>query len=608
MHKLLTRQLRRHLPPEWLEKPELRGLLEAIDIAYAQHDQDRTLLERAMDLSSGELTSANKSLKLILDSIPDDIYEFSADKRVRHRTINNHPPFMLCHSASCSGLYEVFVQDVAEQYDSALIEVLRSRQPVEFEFSFPDGDTNLYYEARLVPVQNDRVLALTRDITKRKLSEEQIAWLAYHDSLTGLPNKRLFGERVDQAIINARRHDRKVAVLVLDLDGFKLINDTMGHPIGDLLLKEIAGRLLECLRSSDLTEAQHVARLGGDEFTILFDDVEQVSHITRILPRITSTIAQPLLLGDQELVISSSMGIAVYPQDGEDADQLIKNADAAMYHAKDLGKNNFQFFTEQLNKVSMERLLLETGLRRALEKGEFELYYQPQIDLASERLVGLEALLRWRHPELGGVPPDIFIPIAEESGQIIRIGEWVISRAIEQSLAWQRQGYEPVRISVNLSGKHLQNHEFTDYLVELLETTGIDTDLLGIEITESSLLFNREQTLLTLGDIKAMNIKLSMDDFGTGYSSLGYLKQFPIDVLKIDRSFIQDIQVRDAETGLVKTIIDMGHVLGMEVVAEGVETREQLEYLKKHGCDTVQGFFFSRPLPAGEIVNLLRKA
>jgi diguanylate cyclase (GGDEF)-like protein len=497
---------------------------------------------------------------------------------------------------------------VAEQYDSALIEVLRSRQPVEFEFSFPDGDRNLYYEARLVPIQNDRVLALTRNITKRKLSEEQIAWLAYHDSLTGLPNKRLFGERVDQAIINARRHDRKVAVLVLDLDGFKLINDTLGHPVGDLLLKAIAGRLLECLRSSDLTEAQHVARLGGDEFTILFDDVEQLSHITRILPRITSTIAQPLLLGDQELVISSSMGIAVYPQDGEDADQLIKNADAAMYHAKDLGKNNFQFFTEQLNKVSMERLLLETGLRRALEKGEFELYYQPQIDLASERLVGLEALLRWRHPELGGVPPDIFIPIAEESGQIIRIGEWVISRAIEQSLEWQRQGYEPVRISVNLSGKHLQNHEFTDYLVELLETTGIDTDLLGIEITESSLLVNREQTLATLEDIKAMNIKLSMDDFGTGYSSLGYLKQFPIDVLKIDRSFIQDIQVRDAETGLVKAIIDMGHVLGMEVVAEGVETREQLEYLKKHGCDAVQGFFFSRPLPAGEIVNLLRKA
>ncbi|WP_428624751.1 putative bifunctional diguanylate cyclase/phosphodiesterase [Sedimenticola sp.] len=615
MHKLLARQLRRYLPPEWQEKDELQGLLQAIDTAYVQHDQDRTILERAMDLSSGELTSANKRLKLILDSIPDDIYEFNADKRVRHRTVNNRLPFVLCHSASCNRLYEVFVQDVAEQYDSALIEVLRSGQPLEFEFSFPDDDDTRFYEARLVPVQDGHVLALTRDITKRKLSEEQIAWLAYHDSLTGLPNKRLFCERVDQALINARRHDRMVAVLFMDLDGFKLINDTMGHHTGDLLLQEIARRLRECLRSSDtisyvgqpLAGAHTIARLGGDEFTILFDEFEQVSHITRVMQRITSAIAEPILLENKELVISTSTGVAVYPQDGQDTNQLIKNADIAMYHAKELGKNNFQFFTEQLNKASVERLLLETGLRRALEKGEFELYYQPQMDLKSERLTGLEALLRWKSPELGGVSPEIFIPIAEESGQIIKIGEWVISTAIQQLLAWQRQGYEPVRISVNLSGKHLQNHLFTDYLADLLEETGIDTELLGIEITESSMLVNHEQTLVMLGELRSMNIKLSMDDFGTGFSALGYLRQFPIDALKIDKSFIQDIRVRDAETGLVKAIIDMGHVLGMQVVAEGVETREQLEYLKQHHCDVVQGYFFSRPLPADELVNLLQR-
>ncbi|HUO43752.1 MAG TPA: EAL domain-containing protein [Burkholderiales bacterium] len=440
-----------------------------------------------------------------------------------------------------------------------------------------------------------------REVEAQMAHAERVEYLAYHDGLTGLPNRSLFSKLLEQGINQARRHDRRLAVIFLDLDRFKQINDTLGHDAGDALLQETAKRLTTCLRDSDT-----VARLGGDEFVALLPELEKEEYAATVARKILSATAKPFTLAGHELRITASVGIGIYPKDGEDEQTLTKNADVAMYQAKSEGKNNFQFYSKEMNKNSLQRLALESDLRRALERGEFRLHYQAKRDLRSGRITGMEALLRWQHPDLGTVQPMQFIPLAEETGLIVPIGEWVLRTACLQNIAWQKQGLPPYIMAVNLSARQFGDDHLLDDVAAILRDTGMDPHLLELEITESMIMRNVEKTIQTLTRLKEMSIRIAIDDFGTGYSSLATLKQFPLDTIKIDGSFIRDVSTNAEDRGLTEAIIAVGRTLGLTVIAEGVETREQADFLRQYACDEFQGFYFNKPLPAEQFAELLR--
>jgi diguanylate cyclase (GGDEF)-like protein len=430
---------------------------------------------------------------------------------------------------------------------------------------------------------------------------QRVEYLAYHDGLTGLPNRSMFSKVLNQSISEAHRYERRLAVAFLDLDRFKQINDTLGHEAGDQLLKEVAVRLKGCVRSSDT-----VARLGGDEFVVLLPELEDEKYAAIVAQKILAAVAKPFSLMGQEFRVTASIGICSYPQDGLDEQTLTKNADIAMYQAKAEGKNNFQFYSEKLNANSLERLTLESSLRHALERNEFRLYYQAKRDIASGRITGMEALLRWEHPDLGIVAPMQFIPLAEETGLIVPIGKWVLKTVCLQSIAWQRQGLPALSIAVNMTARQFLDEQLLADLASLLTETGIDPHLLEIELNESLLIHNVEKTTRILTGLKGLGIKIAVDDFGTGYSSLAMLQRFPLDTIKIDRSLIRDVFGAPDDTGLADAIIAMGKSLSLTVVAQGVETKEQAEHLRLHACDELQGFYFKRPLPVDEFTQLLR--
>ncbi len=390
--------------------------------------------------------------------------------------------------------------------------------------------------------------------------------------------------------------------MLIDLDRFKVINDTLGHAIGDRLLQEVAQRLTGCLREGDT-----VARLGGDEFMLLLPGVEHTKSTIKIVQKILETFKSPFYFNDHELHITTSIGIALYPDDGEDAQTLLKNADTALHRAKEQGRNNYQFYTSTMNATALERLSLEGKLRHALEREEFVVYYQPQVSLSTGQIVGMEALVRWRHPDLGLIPPMKFIPLAEETGLIIPLGFWVLRTACAQNKAWQKAGYPPLRVAVNLSTRLFKQQTFIQVVAQTLHETGLDPDYLELELTEGIIMENIETTITTLKELKKMGVHISVDDFGTGYSSLAYLKRFPIDTLKIDRSFVLDITTDPDDAMIAMLIINVAHHLKLRVIAEGVETKEQLAFLRSHGCDEIQGYLFSRPLPAEEFVRLLQE-
>ncbi|MEW8624581.1 MAG: EAL domain-containing protein [Candidatus Thiodiazotropha sp.] len=452
-----------------------------------------------------------------------------------------------------------------------------------------------------------------RDITERKRWDEKIRYLAYCDSLTDLPNRQAFKEQVAKAINTANRHGRIGAVLYLDLDEFKRINDTLGHDIGDMLLQNITKRLVEQVRISDTISFTHngqfkgknIARLGGDEFTVLLDEIEEPEDAAVVARRVQSVIASSYNLNGHDVYVTPSIGIAIFPRDGHDVEELLKNADTAMYHAKAVGKNNFQFYTEQMNALAATRLKLEGKLRKALVSKEMELYYQPQIDMRTGQLVSAEALLRWHQPELGMIPPDEFIPIAEETGMIIELGEWVLNEACRQNKAWQNAGHQHIRVAINLSSMQFIQRDLSARVDNSLHESGLDPKYLEFEITESILMRNVNETIATLNEFKMMGINISVDDFGTGYSSLSYLKRFPLNSLKIDRSFIRDIPENADDVTITSAIIAMAHQLNLGVVAEGVESQRQLDFLHQQGCEMAQGYFFSRPLPAEEFEAML---
>jgi diguanylate cyclase (GGDEF)-like protein len=434
---------------------------------------------------------------------------------------------------------------------------------------------------------------------KLELSQ-RVEYLAYHDGLTGLPNRSMFSKLLAQSISEARRYDRQLAVAFLDLDRFKQINDTLGHDAGDQLLLEVASRLRTCVRASDT-----VARLGGDEFVVLLSTLTDGTYAATVAQKILAVIAGPFDLIGHEFRITASIGLSIFPQDGADEQTLTKNADIAMYQAKEEGKNNFQFYSEKLNAHSLERLTLESSLRHALERNEFLLHYQAKRDIVSGRITGMEALLRWQHPDLGTVAPMKFIPVAEETGLIVPIGKWVLRTACLQNVAWQNQGLPHLSIAVNLTARQFAEEHLLQDLRSILAATGMGPHLLELEITESMLIHDVENTRRILTGLKALGVRIAIDDFGTGYTSLATLQRFPLDTIKIDRSLIRDIAGTAEDTGLADAIIAMGKSLSLTVVAQGVETKDQAEFLRTHACDELQGFYFKRPLPADQFTKLL---
>jgi diguanylate cyclase (GGDEF)-like protein len=441
----------------------------------------------------------------------------------------------------------------------------------------------------------------TLDITARIRAESEIQQLINYDTLTGLPNRSLLHDRIRLAISQAAREHQLVGVLFLDLDRFKGINETLGHRIGDKLLKTVAKRLAACVRESDT-----LARLGGDEFVAILVGVNTAEGITTVAKKILMLISEPIYIDDQEIYTSGSIGIAVYPMDGEDSHTLLKHADLAMYQAKELDRNNFQFFSRDMNIKVLERMMLENSMRKALEREEFFLVYQPQVDARTGRITGMEALLRWQHPDLGLLTPDKFIYLAEETGFIVPIGEWVLRTACRQNKAWQRQGLPSVRVAVNLSAKQFGQYHLDEMISSTLMETGLEAEWLELEITESAIMKNADQNASILQKLKDMGVSLAIDDFGTGYSSLSYLKHFPISRLKIDRSFVRDITTNPDDAAIAEIIIAMAQTLKLSVIAEGVETRAQMELLSFNNCIEMQGYLFSRPVPAEQFVNLLR--
>jgi diguanylate cyclase (GGDEF)-like protein len=424
--------------------------------------------------------------------------------------------------------------------------------------------------------------------------------LAYHDRLTDLPNRILFEDRLTQALTLAQRDRRTLSMLFLSLDRFKKVNDTLGHTLGYRLLQDVAERLTSCIHGGDT-----VARFEGDEFALLLTHIGGSEAVVEVIYQINETLRLPFILDGHELFITASIGVSLYPEDGIDTHTLLKNAGAALYRAKGQGGDNYQFYTADMNDKALKRLALENSLRRALERREFEVYYQPQVDINSGRVFGVEALVRWQHPEMGLVSPAEFIPLAEDTGLIVPIGEWVLRTACAQSKSWQEAGFAPLSVAVNLSARQFQQQNLSSVVARILQETGLDPHYLELELTESSIMENAESAVRTLGELKEMGVKIAVDDFGTGYSSLGYLKRLPIDKLKIDQSFVRDVTTDPDDAALVMAIIALAHNLRLEVVAEGVETEEQRRFLHLLRCDGWQGYLFSKPLPVGAFEELL---
>ncbi|MDY7579788.1 EAL domain-containing protein [Herbaspirillum sp. RTI4] len=438
------------------------------------------------------------------------------------------------------------------------------------------------------------------DITKRKSHEAEMRHQATHDVLTGLPNRAMLNSHLQQSMQSAQESDSIVAVVFVDLDQFKLINDSLGHQVGDELLRTVAQRLSSCVRETDM-----VARQGGDEFVLVLPGQQDQASVTEVMQRILDVVARPWMIREKEFHVTCSIGVSLYPVDGRDVESLLKNADSAMYRAKEDGRNNFQYFSQSMDVQGDDRLQMLVSLRRALELQEFELYYQPKISLADGSLIGAEALIRWHDPVQGMIAPGKFIPLAEEAGLIVPIGEWVLRTACAQNKAWQDAGLSPVSMAVNLS-PHQLNHDLATVVAQVLSETGLDAGWLELELTENVVMKDAEKTIASLNTLKALGLQISVDDFGTGYSSLSYLRRFPVDTLKIDQSFVREISNDLDSAAIVKAIISLAHTLNLKVIAEGVETTGQEQFLRENGCDAVQGYLFGKPMPAEEFLRLLQ--
>jgi diguanylate cyclase (GGDEF)-like protein len=453
-------------------------------------------------------------------------------------------------------------------------------------------------EMRLVEVAT-RIAGIA---IERRLAEDRIHFMANHDELTGLPNRTLLKDRLTQALLYAEQYDRWATVAFIDLDNFKFVNDSLGHNAGDELLKIVANRMVHCVGATDT-----VVRLSGDEFVILlFDQPKSIDIITAVLQKIQAAIAEPICVDGHDFQVTCSIGLANYPNDGTDVDMLLANADAAMYRAKEIGRDNFQFYAPECNTKVHEKFLLQKELRSAIARSEFELVYQPQVDLRTGRLFAVEALIRWPNPMRGMVPPAKFIPIAEETGLIVPIGDWVLREACRQNKSWQDAGLPPMAICVNVSARQFKEKNWVRRVASTLGETGLDARYLELELTESLIMQDVEQAIATMRELQILGVQLSIDDFGTGYSSLAALKRFPVARLKIDKSFIDDIPDDENDKAVAGAVISLGQKLNLRVIAEGVETEAQVAFLRENNCDEMQGYYFSKPLPASDLEKLIR--
>jgi diguanylate cyclase (GGDEF)-like protein len=489
--------------------------------------------------------------------------------------------------------------------------------PSAVEFVVGRGKAQRAYEARLRPQPGGTLLIVTRDTTERRKAKARIEYLAYYDVLTGLPNRQLFVREVGRAIRTAKQEGHLLALLYLDLDRFKRINDNLGHSVGDALLQNVARRLEQSVRPRDLeltatasrrAEQARIARLGGDEFVVLLSGLNDESQSAEVANRIREIMAEPLDCGGHRLVVTPSIGIALYPRDASDIEDLLVKADMAMYQAKDQGRNSYAFFGQTMAVRSLGRLELETDLRSAFENGDFRIFYQPKVELATGSIVGVEALLRWHHATRGWIAPELFVPVAEETGLIAKLGDWVITEACKQLSQWSKAGLGHLTIAVNVSVQQFARANFVDSVLRSLQQHGVHPRQLELEITESLLMRNVDDTTACMKRFREAGVTLSIDDFGTGYSSLGYLRQFPVDALKIDRSFVKDMHTSDDDAAICAAIIAMARELKLKVIAEGVSNAEQLKFLRKHRCDQVQGYLISKPIPVDDLEMLLRGA
>ena len=546
--------------------------------------------------------------KALLSAIPDMM--FRQDGKgcfLDFQPGHNIQPLLPLQEFIGNLMEEVLPDEIAGLSMQHIEQVLSSGCGRNFEYQHVIDEVTHYFEARMVASGDNEVLTIVRDITDRRLHENQIHQLAFYDSLTGLPNRQLFFEHLAQELRRCERNDDAFAVLFLDLDRFKNINDTLGHGVGDVVLAQVGKRLRRCVRSTDSVGRSvpdealtSVARIGGDEFTLLIGSINGPSHSESVARRIIESLSEPIVVDSRSLYITPSIGVATYPVDGTDAETLLKNADAAMYKAKEEGRNCIQFYSNTLNDRATARFTLETELRKALEQQALQVYYQPQIDLCSGCVVAMEALLRWNHPRRGFIPPADFIPIAEDTGLIGMIGEWVMQTACAQVKTWQIEGKGQVKIAVNISSRQFYDDSLTRVVAGILAATGLESRYLELELTESMVMKDPKVTIASLAALKEMGVSIAVDDFGTGYSSLAYLKKYPLDVLKIDRSFVRDIATDPDDAAIVRAIIAMAKSLGMSVIGEGIETQQQLEFLKHNGCDVIQGFLLGKPVPADE--------
>jgi diguanylate cyclase (GGDEF)-like protein/PAS domain S-box-containing protein len=549
----------------------------------------------------------------LLRAIPDMIFRQDGKGRyIDFQGGQQHMAVMSPKDFIGKTMEEVLPGEIAAPALQHLRRVLSSGSGQRFEYQLEIEGTTHYFEARMAASGENEVISLVRDITDQKLYEDQIQQLAFYDNLTDLPNRRLFFEHLEHEIRQCERSDSVVAILFLDLDRFKLINDTLGHSVGDTVLVEVGRRLSDCVRSADaIARPGHeeslasVARLGGDEFTMLIGGIRDARESEPVARRILEALSVPITIRGRDLYITPSIGIATYPVDGEDAETLLKNADAAMYKAKEEGRNCIRFYSNSINDRALARFTLEADLRTTLENNGLEVHYQPQVDLHTGIATGMEALVRWNHPQRGYISPSDFIPVAEEAGLIDKLSEWVMRTACAQARAWSRQGAGEVRMAVNLSARQFYAGDLASVVADVLASTGFESRLLEVELTESMVMKDPKITLAALEALKEMGVSIAVDDFGTGYSSLAYLKKYPLDVLKIDRSFVRDIATDPDDAAIAKAIIAMAKSLGMTVIGEGVETSQQLAFLRESGCDQVQGYLLARPVSASEVEKFL---
>ncbi|MGI9328914.1 MAG: putative bifunctional diguanylate cyclase/phosphodiesterase [Pseudomonadales bacterium] len=632
MHSLLRQQIAKYLAPAVAEGPQQQDFLAAIDQAYQQADADRLQLQRSVEQSSAKLGQRNSDLQArllelektqaklarsssllrsTLDSTANALVVIGNDHKVRAH--NRQFVKMLPNWAkdSCVGMATFpllrpllrAVQDVAEI--KAMLRTIRRspEQKIQRMLELKDGR---FLEMTSIPQTQDgeivgRVFTL-QDVTDKRLDEETIRHQAYHDALTGLPNRLLMGDRLRHAISLANRTGRGLVLFFLDLDHFKSVNDRLGHDVGDQLLQEVAGRLKNRLRASDT-----ICRLGGDEFTVMLEDLPKGDSWQNVATDLIERLSRPYLIAGQEIWISVSIGVSHHPRDAQTADELLRHADMAMYEAKQLGRNRYSEFSTLLQVETDRKAAIEAQLRHAIERNELHLEYQPKYALATLRPVGFEALLRWHNPVLGKVSPDEFIAVAEQCGLIVEIGHWVIEEACSQLRRWQVGGFSEMTIAVNLSTQQFKHPSLVVDIEKALQRNNLHPAWLELEITESSVMEDVEYVTGVLLKLRQFGVALSIDDFGSGYSSMSYLKNLPVDYLKVDRTFVQEIADCPEDTAIVASMITLGHNLGLKVVAEGVETQEGLECLARLNCDLVQGYLLSRPVSAEQATQLLHE-